>query len=268
MFTLKDYQTRTLEALEKYLSSARIIGPKDAFERFVKDNRTDTNPQVYQHRWSLTDVPYVCLRLPTGGGKTLLASHCVKIAGSTFMEQDYPTVLWLVPTNTIRLQTREALENNAHPYREALNSTFGMNRVAVFDVSDIANIRPKDFQDKVCIIIGTMQTLRVAETNKEVRKVYGHNENFEPHFSALPNTAPGLDRDESGQVLFSFVNILHQLKPLVIVDEAHKAISDLSGEMYRSTVFWTRFWLIKPRRSRPLSGWPAPLPESCSRGVQ
>ena len=40
------------------------------------------------------------------------------------------------------------------------------------------------------------------------------------------------------------------------------------ADVYRSTVFWTRFWLIKPQRSRPLSGWPAPLPESCSRGVQ
>jgi hypothetical protein len=39
-------------------------------------------------------------------------------------------------------------------------------------------------------------------------------------------------------------------------------------QLYRSTVFWTRFWLIKPRRLRPLSGWPAPLLESCSRGVQ
>lgn len=231
MFTLKDYQTRTLEALEKYLSSARVIGPKDAFERFVNANPTDTNPQRYRHRWNLTDVPYVCLRLPTGGGKTLLASHCVKIAGSTFMEQDYPTVLWLVPTNTIRQQTVEALKNNAHTYRETLDTSFGVDRVAVFDISELANIRPKDFQDKACIIVGTMQTLRVADTNKEARKVYGHNENFEPHFSVLPNTAPGLDRDENGHALFSFVNILHQLKPLVIVDEAHKAVSDLSGEM-------------------------------------
>jgi type III restriction enzyme len=232
MFTLKEYQKRTLEALETYLTTARVIGPKDAFERFVKANPTDTRPQRYAHRWdSLKDVPYVCLRLPTGGGKTLLASHCVKIAGSCFIERDYPTVLWLVPTNTIRQQTVDALKQNAHPYREALDAAFGLERVAVYDISELANIRPKDFQDKTCVIVGTMQTLRVAESNKEARKVYGHNENFEAHFAALPNNAPGLDRDENGHVLYSFVNILHQLKPLVIVDEAHKAVSDLSGEM-------------------------------------
>jgi len=232
MFTLKEYQKRTLEALETYLTSARVIGPKDAFERFVKANPTDTRPQRYAHRWdSLKDVPYVCLRLPTGGGKTLLAAHSVKIAGSAFIERDYPTVLWLVPTNTIRQQTVEALKDKSHHYCEALDAAFGLDRVAVYDISELANIRPKDFQEKACVIVGTMQTLRVAESSKEFRKVYGHNENFEPHFAALPNTAPGLDRDADGQVLFSFVNILHQLKPLVIVDEAHKNVSDLSGEM-------------------------------------
>jgi len=232
MFTLKEYQKRTLEALEQYLTSARVIGPKEAFEHFVKANPTDTRPQRYAHRWdSFTDVPYVCLRLPTGGGKTLLAAHSVKIAGSAFIERDFPTVLWLVPTNTIRQQTVEALKQNSHPYREALDAAFGLDRVAVYDISELANIRPKDFQEKVCVIVGTMQTLRVAESNKEARKVYGHNENFEPHFAALPNTAPGLDRDEHGKVKYSFVNILHQLQPLVIVDEAHKAVSDLSGEM-------------------------------------
>ncbi len=38
--------------------------------------------------------------------------------------------------------------------------------------------------------------------------------------------------------------------------------------VYRSTVFWTRFLFIKLRRLRPLSGWPAPLLESCSRDAQ
>ncbi|BFR47292.1 DEAD/DEAH box helicase family protein [Nitratidesulfovibrio sp. HK-II] len=232
MFTLKEYQKRTLSALEQYLTLARVIGPKEAFERFVRATPTDTTSQAYAHRWGLTDVPYVCLRLPTGGGKTLLAAHSVDIAGRTFMERDYPLVLWLVPTNTIRQQTLEALSNRAHHYREALDAAYGQDRVAVFDISQVESIRPKDFSEKACIIVATMQTLRVAEGNKEARKVYEHNENFEPHFTALPNTAPGLDRKD-GSVVFSFVNILHQLKPLVIVDEAHKAVTGLTGEMMK-----------------------------------
>ena len=229
--TLKNYQQRTLAALEDYLKLARLIGPKEAFEKYVAGNPSDKLPQRYKHRWELNDVPYICLRLPTGGGKTLLASHAVHIAANNFMDRDFPLVLWLVPTTMIRKQTAEALKNPSHPYREALNDAFGQDRVAVFDIEDINNIRPKDLSDKACIIVATMQTLRVSDSNKEARKVYGHNENFEPHFKALPNTAPGLDRTPEGEVLYSFVNILHQLRPLVIVDEAHKAISGLSGEM-------------------------------------
>jgi type III restriction enzyme len=234
MITLKNYQQRALAALEKYLKLARLIGPEEAFERVVREEPTDRQPQLYRPRWGLTDVPYVCLRLPTGGGKTLLAAHSVSIAASNFMERDFPLVLWLVPTNMIRKQTAEALKNPSHPYREALNDAFGQDRVAVFDIEDINNIRPKDLSDKTCVVLATMQTLRVSDSNKDARKVYGHNENFDPHFKALPNIAPGLDRMDGrpdGQVLYSFVNILHQLRPLVIVDEAHKAVSGLSGEM-------------------------------------
>jgi len=229
--TLKNYQQRTLTALEDYLKLARLIGPKEAFERYVTKNPSDKLPQCYKHRWGLDDTPYICLRLPTGGGKTLLASHAVHIAATNFMDRDFPLVLWLVPTTMIRKQTAEALKNPSHPYREALNDAFGQDGVAVFDIEDINNIRPKDLSDRACIVVATMQTLRVADSNKEVRKVYGHNENFEPHFKALPNNAPGLDRTPEGGVVYSFVNILHQLRPLVIVDEAHKAISNLSGEM-------------------------------------
>ena len=117
MITLKQYQQRTLTTLERYLTLARIVGPKEAFEKVVKEDPTDRQPQVYRHRWGLQDVPYICLRLPTGGGKTLLASHAVRIAASSFMERDFPFVLWLVPTNMIRQQTAEALKNPSHPYR-------------------------------------------------------------------------------------------------------------------------------------------------------
>ena len=51
------------------------------------------------------DVPYVCLRLPTVGGKTILATHSIEVAANTYLEEDFPFVLWLVPTTTIAEQT-------------------------------------------------------------------------------------------------------------------------------------------------------------------
>ncbi|MFZ5810527.1 MAG: DEAD/DEAH box helicase [Thermodesulfobacteriota bacterium] len=229
MFQLKKYQHETLAALETYLEDARLTGdPKGAFQRFVAGNPTDPGHQSYGHRWGMTGVPYVCLRLPTGGGKTVLASHCVEIAARCYLEKDFPVVLWLVPTNTIRIQTRDALRNPNHPYREAIDNAFA-GQVSVFDIGEVERIRPKDLTDKVCLVVGTLQTLRVSNT--EGRRIYAHNENFEPHFSRLASNMPGLERDDEGTVKYSFVNILHQLSPLIIMDEAHKAGTKLTGEV-------------------------------------
>ena len=77
--------------------------------------------------------------------------------------------------------------------------------------------------------MGTIQTLRV--TNTEGRKVYAHNENMEPHFTALPQSLPGLEQRDDGGIKFSFANLMHVHRPLMIVDEAHNAVTGLSREM-------------------------------------
>jgi type III restriction enzyme len=79
--------------------------------------------------------------LPTGAGKTLLAAHTIGEAGRFYLERDYPVVLWLVPTNTIRTQTAEALKKPSHSYRATIDQAFE-GRVAVFDISEVAQIRP------------------------------------------------------------------------------------------------------------------------------
>ena len=104
-------------------------------------------------------------------------------------------------------------------------------RVRVFDVADFTHIRPHDLRDRCCLVVGTIQTLRVSNT--EGRKVYAHNEEMEPHFAALPQSAPGLEleRLENGAVKFSFANLLHLHRPLMIVDEAHNAVTGLTRDM-------------------------------------
>lgn len=137
-------------------------------------------------------------------------------------------VLWLVPSNTIRLQTADVLKNPRHAYRQALDAAFD-GRVRVFDIADFTQIRPHDICDHCCIVVGTIQTLRVSNT--EGRKVYAHNENLEPHFTGLPKTLPGLETLDGGGVKFSFANLMHVHRPLMIVDEAHSAVTGLTREM-------------------------------------
>jgi type III restriction enzyme len=226
---LKNFQRAALDTLAAYLERARISGDDaQAFAQILRQREPDTAPPPYRTITGLPGVPNVCLRLPTGAGKTLLAAHTVAVAGRHFLERDYPVVLWLVPTNTIRVQTAEALKNPAHPYRAALDDAFD-GRVSVFDVSEIGQIRPQDLIDRVSVIVVTIQTLRVSNT--EGRRVYAHSENFESHFAHIPATTQGLERKEDGSIKFSFVNLMAFHRPLVIVDEAHKAGTNLSFEM-------------------------------------
>ena len=229
---LKEYQAETLAALRRFFEEARVVGPRNAYEAITRApeqaERLGRYAGAYTPLARLPDVPYVCLRLPTGGGKTVLAAHAVAIARDAWIEKDHPLVLWLVPSNTIRIQTVQALKNTRHPYRQALDESFS-GWVRVFDITDFSHVRPPDLRDHCSVVVGTIQTLRV--TNTEGRKVYAHNENLEPHFAGIPETAPGLERRADGGIKLSFANLLHVHRPLMIVDEAHNAVTGLTREM-------------------------------------
>lgn len=230
---LKDYQKTTLSILRDYLEKCRIYGAAAAYDDITKQPDQAKRLGKYAHGYKplngLENTPYVCLRLPTGGGKTILAARSISVARDAWVEKDYPTVLWLVPSNTIRLQTVEALKNPRHPYRKQMDEQFE-GRVRVFDIGDFTQIRPQDVRDNLTVIVGTIQTLRVKNT--EGRKVYAHNEYMEPHFTQIPDNTPNLEKIEgTNKIKYSFANLLHMLHPIMIIDEAHNAVTGLSQEM-------------------------------------
>jgi type III restriction enzyme len=235
---LKTFQKNTLAVLAKYLEQDRLTDdPQAAFLAVAHDPHGRV--PLYRRVPGLEGVPYVCLRLPTCGGKTIVAAHAIRTAARNYIEKEYPVVLWLVPTNTIRLQTADALKNTTHSYRQALDDAFE-GRVAVFDIADIDNLRPADLSDRVCVIVGTIQTLRVEKT--EGRDVYAHKEALESHFTRLNTARPDLERfgdgpnaggPHSGLVKYSFANLLMIHRPLVIVDEAHNARTGLTFDVLK-----------------------------------
>ena len=125
MLTLKKYQKDTLEFLRLFLEEARFGNHVAAFEKYRTESAKRAAPLGYRPLEKLENAPYICLRLPTGGGKTLLGAYTISTAAQAFLEQDYPLVLWLVPTNTIRQQTLETLKNPRHANREAIAQKFG-----------------------------------------------------------------------------------------------------------------------------------------------
>lgn len=233
---LKIYQKETIKTLRSYLEDARHQGPETPFNKVMVAEGApdryraieDENDQVVE---ALEKVPYVCLRIPTGGGKTVMGAHIIKVAAETYLEREFPVVLWLVPTTQIKNQTLEAFRNPRHPYRRELDLKFGVDRVQVFDITENGMIRPQDISDHLCLIIGTMASARVADT--EIRDFYADKEDLATHFADLPPIEGLEEKEGTGRVKYSFANLLRVWRPLVITDEAHNANTTLSFEVYK-----------------------------------
>ena len=225
---LKNYQTQSLQALEEYFTFAASLGAEKAFKRCVGEHIAYTD--------RLGGIPSVCLRVPTGGGKTLLAAHSISIAAQNYVNTDSPIVLWLVPTDMIRQQTLAALSNVQHPYRKALQSQYG-DRLKVCDIESLQTLNKHDVGQSCIVIVTTIQIFNIDKEKTFQRNAYAFDESLSEHFTQLPPAqAEQMDKvtadtlqyqrflteKDIGRVKHSLVNFFHLHRPIIIVDEAHK----------------------------------------------
>lgn len=217
---LKRYQEQALDALAAYLRRAGEVGAKAAFR--------EATEAPYSDAPGLPGLPYVCLRVPTGGGKTVMAAYAVGIAAREYLRQDRAAVLWLAPSNAIVEQTLRALKDRAHPYRRALDARFGGN-VEALSLEEGLYVTRATLDGATTILVGTLAALRVEDDAS--RKFYATAGALQHHFSGLAEAQLGfLERDETGLVRYSLANVLRLRRPLVIMDEAHNARTPLSFE--------------------------------------
>ncbi len=226
MITLKDYQIRVLDSLRDFLCQCSKDGrPDAAFQAVQIMNAHQPVPYLPVHAAGLLPgMPYVCLRVPTGGGKTLLACHTAGIAMEELLHAERAVVLWLVPSNTILDQTADSLRNPRHPYRRALELSCGA--VEVLTIEEALHLSRATVEGQTVVIVATIQSFRVEDTAG--RKVYDRG-GFSEHFLNLPaNRLADLFPDKDGKPIPSLVNALRLRRPIVIVDEAHNARTKLS----------------------------------------
>jgi type III restriction enzyme len=222
---LKTYQQRSIDVLGKYFQKCKETGDSaDAFY-FTTKEVDGGNGRTYNQVDELPGLPYVCLRVPTGGGKTLMASHAVSVATREFLGLDHSFVLWLTPSTTIRDQTLKALKDRKHPYRTALESTLGS--VTVLELSEALYLSPSTLNTDTVILVTTTQAFRIGDP--ELRKVYEASGALMGHFDTVPASAE-VDRYDNGKPIPSLANLLRLHRPVVIVDEAQNVRSALSFE--------------------------------------
>jgi type III restriction enzyme len=226
MIELKDYQHRVLDSLTKFLRLCSKSGSPDSAYRMVTEE-VYGQPLAYipVQVPGLSHLPYVCLRVPTGGGKTLIACYAAGIAVKDLLHSERGIVLWLVPSNTILDQTADALRDPRHPYRRALEQSCGP--VEVLTIEEALNMPRSTVDGQTVVIVSTIQCFRVEDTTG--RKVYGESSVFQDHFLNVPvNRLADLEVGADGRPRPTLVNMLRLRRPVVIVDEAHNARTDLS----------------------------------------
>jgi len=225
LYELKDYQKTSNEKLEQYLKLC--IKYNDVKKAFYEITKASFGASAEYNDAGIGNIPYVCLRLPTGGGKTILAAHSISIAAKHFLDIELPLVLWLVPSKPILEQTYNALNNPRHPYRLALSDSF-KDRVNIMRVEDALNISKSDLEGNVNVIVTTYAAWRIGNT--EARKVYETNGSLHNHFLNLDSTiVRELETVEgNGTLKYSLANLIYLNNPLVIIDEAHNARTPLT----------------------------------------
>jgi len=224
---LLPYQQQVLNDLADFLGYIEERGDlKKAFALYWNE-RGVGKPEPYRN--IIPQVPHVCIKVPTGGGKTFIAANAIKTIfdGLTIYMRDEPrAVVWLVPSNAILEQTEKNLANPQHPYRRKLDTLFN-GRVVVYTKQDLlqgAGFNPTSVREQLNIFVLSYDSFRTQI--KEGRKAYQEN-SYLDGFTRQMKTGDVLpDTDES-----ALINVIRAMKPVCIVDESHNAGSKLSQEM-------------------------------------
>ena len=281
---LKEYQQQALETLDRYLEAlkeahlqlekvAKILSsdevpdslrnyPLQAWESLRKKsglpgvpNKNGENyiPEyISREAASGEPIPHVCLKVPTGGGKTLLGVEAVRRLkiGTGFL-------LWIVPTKAIYTQTLNAFRDRDHPYRQILDRASG-NRVKLLEKDN--RWTKQDVENHLCVMLLMLPSAN-REKNKEFLKIFRDSSGYDSFFpieddirkhQALSEEHRDLETakpDEPGQIRGmlaanpadrlikqSLFNVLKLLRPTVILDEAHKAYGSQKVENNREFV--------------------------------
>ena len=248
---LKEYQAAALDAFSRWrdaLDAARLQSetaiaalqdagvdipdevrdyPKAAWEKLKASGGVAETARKREYAPRADDagrpIPHACFKVPTGGGKTLLAAAALE-------RLNRPTglTLWITPTKAIYEQTQAALRSREHPYRQTLERASG-GRVKLLEKDD--PFTSADIANYMCVML-LMLPAANRNRNKEFLRMFRDSGRYPTLFpdeddlfgdARLRGEYPDLETTDSGAVKRSLFNALKTLRPVVVLDEAHKA---------------------------------------------
>lgn len=223
---LKKYQQKAIDTLKQYLAELEVFkgNPKRSFISIVEDEkRSHYNSDFFG------ETPFVCIKIPTGGGKTLVGCKTVSEITSSILKHklDRGIVLWFVPSEAIKSQTLRKLSDKKDIHRKILDEDFD-NNIKIFSNEEALRIKKSEIEDNLCIIIASLEAFRKDEKLRNKYKVYQENGALLEHFENRNNLDESkLEKDESGTIT-SLANVIRLNNPLIVIDEGHKTKTQLS----------------------------------------
>jgi type III restriction enzyme len=194
-------------------------------------------------------IPNVCLKVPTGGGKTLLAAASVGKVFEGYLRRSTGLVLWVVPNEAIYRQTLKTLANRDHPYRQMLNVA-GAGRVKILEKD--SPLSRLDVESHLCVMVLMLasaarlskETLRFFRDRGNVQGFLPGEDDIEAHWALLADV-PNLDvygsvwesdapkvpghtaQHQKGSIVKSSLgNVMRLVRPMVVIDEGHHGYTD------------------------------------------
>lgn len=229
---LKNYQKDVISDLSRFLTHLNALHDiSKAYEALWYDKSVSVGAGgMPPYRVNIPNVPEVCFKVPTGGGKTFIAACSLKHIFDSMPAMRTKAVVWLVPSEAILSQTYKALSSPSHDYRRRIDNDFS-GRVEVYSKEQLLNgqnFNPTAVTEQLSIFVLSYDSFRTSK--KDGRKAYQENGNLATFPALLPDKSVLLpDTDET-----ALIQVIRALNPVVIVDESHHATSNLSVEMLRN----------------------------------
>lgn len=248
---LKKYQQRVISEIKEYLRVAKEtkLSFETAMEALPEDMRDSLNYVKKTHEKLKLEYndesknglnrfyPRVNLKIPTGGGKTILAVEAIKEYQTLFAQKKTGLVVWIVPKEIIYKQTVERLRDKGHPYRQLLDQASG-GKTIIAEKGQKLSIQ--DVQENLVILFIMSQS--VSRTNSdESLKVFKDSGGFDSFFpednrydlhyqwlQQVPNLDTMWQNGEQAQLITSLGNAVRVSKPFIIIDEFHKVFTPLA----------------------------------------
>lgn len=247
---LKNYQIKVVSELKRFFRAARET--KDAIEtarKALPENLRHTLNWV-QSTFGNLHKPYndscangfgnyyprVCIKVPTGGGKTLLAVEAIREYKNLFVQKRTGLVVWIVPSETIYTQTVRKLRDKSNYLRQLLDQCSGGNTIIL---EKGQRLTTHDIEENLVVLFIMIQSIS-RRNALEALKVFqdcGGYEGFFPSDSRydlhkqIIERVPNLDVISGAnsfcpQIRTSLGNAIRCSKPFIIIDEIHKVFSE------------------------------------------